>query len=99
MTHAVTVTKRNVGACAQRAGRHAGCAMQRGLNKRIACCWRLVPLLVSTLFTIGPVRAATAPTPLQWPLATTHHKLTGGFGESRTNRFHAGLDLSTGGVV
>src|SRR5262249_56679856 len=36
---------------------------------------------------------------LRWPLADAHHELTGGFGESRTNRFHAGLDLSTGGHV
>jgi len=37
--------------------------------------------------------------PLRWPLATSHRELRGGFGESRTNRFHAGLDLSTGGHV
>ena len=37
--------------------------------------------------------------PLRWPLAGSQHALRGGFGESRTNRFHAGLDLSTGGKV
>jgi hypothetical protein len=36
---------------------------------------------------------------LRWPLASSQRALRGGFGESRTNRFHAGLDLSTGGKV
>ena len=33
---------------------------------------------------------------MRWPLAGTAHPLRGGFGETRSNHFHAGLDLSTG---
>ncbi|MEQ1834727.1 MAG: M23 family metallopeptidase, partial [Candidatus Eisenbacteria bacterium] len=47
----------------------------------------------------GPVRAADAPFagPLSWPLDGDARPLRGGFGEPRSNHFHAGLDLSTGG--
>lgn len=110
MTDAVTVTKRFVGGRPQRAGRHAGCAMQWRCSGLVARCWRVVQTLVLTFILIGigiaragadvPARGAdVAGSPLRWPLAETHRKLTGGFGESRTNRFHAGLDLSTGGHV
>src|SRR5262245_768240 len=112
MTDAVTVTKRFVGGRPQRASRKPGCAMQRRRPNVIARCWRWVPLVVGTLFASGSVYAATdltastptssstnAMTALHWPLASAHRALRGGFGESRTNRFHAGLDLSTGGHV
>jgi len=108
MTDVLTVTKHIVGGRPHRASRHAGCAMQRHLASAIARCWRLVPVLVGTLIASGPVHAAADATTgdasgnagvLRWPLASTHRELRGGFGESRTNRFHAGLDLSTGGHV
>src|SRR6516164_979446 len=102
MNDALTVTKQFVGACAHRAARHAGCAMQRHRASAIATCWRLVLAVVAALFTSGSVHAAvdaTTTSPLRWPLAGERRELRGGFGESRTNRFHAGLDLSTGGHV
>ena len=108
MTDALTVTKRFVGGRPHRATRHAGCAMQRRCSVVIARCWRLALVVVGTLIAGGPVRAAvgangavaaTGERALRWPLAATHRELRGGFGESRTNRFHAGLDLSTGGHV
>jgi hypothetical protein len=52
----------------------------------------------ATSSTSGAASSATS-SALRWPLASTHRALRGGFGESRTNRFHAGLDLSTGGHV
>lgn len=47
----------------------------------------------------GPARAAETPFagPLLWPLEGDTRPLRGGFGEPRSNHFHAGLDLSTGG--
>ena len=100
MSHAVTVSKRIVGEPPQRAARHAGCAMQRRLDRRIARCCQLALLGVLTLIEIGPAHAANeAGSALRWPLAGPLRLLRGGFGESRTNRFHAGLDLSTGGQV
>ena len=102
MNDALTVTKQFVGGCAHRAARHAGCAMQRHRASAIATCWRLVLAVVAALFTSGSVHAAvdaTTTSPLGWPLAGERRELRGGFGESRTNRFHAGLDLSTGGHV
>jgi len=73
--------------------------MQRTRWRRVARCSRAA-VLVITLIGAGTAFAANeAGGPLHWPLADAHHALTGGFGESRTNRFHAGLDLSTGGQV
>jgi len=104
MNDALTVTKHFVGGSPQRASRHAGCAMQRRRSGAIATCWRLVLMLVVTPIASGSVYAAVDATSteagaLRWPLGTPHRELRGGFGESRTNRFHAGLDLSTGGHV
>jgi len=108
MTDALTVTKQVVGVRPQWATRHAGCAMQRRYVNAIARCWRSVPLVALTLLASGTARAAesgatadgvAAAGALRWPLAGAHRELRGGFGESRTNRFHAGLDLSTGGHV
>jgi hypothetical protein len=64
----------------------------------------LVLVLVAAPIASGSVHAAvdatsTGESTLRWPLGTQHRELRGGFGESRTNRFHAGLDLSTGGHV
>src|SRR5215472_2988405 len=104
MNHALTRTKHFVGGWTQRASRKVRCAMQRHPASAIARCWRLVLVLVATLNASGSVHAAvdatsTGESTLRWPLGTTHRELRGGFGESRTNRFHAGLDLSTGGHV
>lgn len=54
--------------------------------------------VVLTLFFVGTAGAGTVSlgTPLRWPLTTPGHALRGGFGETRSNHFHAGLDLSTG---
>lgn len=70
------------------------CAMQWLLACAVASCG------------VTAARAEGVPDPLATPLdravevaplATT--RLTGGFGELRSNHFHAGLDLSTGGRV
>ena len=44
----------------------------------------------------GNASAPSFGAPLRWPLAGAARPLRGGFGETRSNHFHAGLDLSTG---
>lgn len=70
------------------------CAMQWLLACAVASCG------------VSGARAEGAPDPLATPLdgpvevsPLPSLKLTGGFGELRSNHFHAGLDLSTGGRV
>jgi hypothetical protein len=83
--------------------------MQRARPRHVARCWSAAACALSLLAMPGlcaanPAGGATGAANedlgrLRWPLAAAHRALTGGFGESRTTRFHAGLDLSTGGEV
>ena len=75
--------------------------MQRSCARGIAACV-LFALLFLTLAAEPPVAGATSPEPLappwtQLPLPVL--RVTGGFGESRSNHLHAGLDFSTDGHV
>ncbi len=79
----------------------ACCAMRmiRAVPSTLRSCRVSALLAVSlTLLFVGPGRAETPVfgSPLRWPLTTPGHALRGGFGETRSNHFHAGLDLSTG---
>ena len=73
--------------------------MQRVRNVLVAACvaadvLSLVPPVLAAASSAAT--AARAPE-LRWPLARPSPVITGGYGESRSGRFHAGLDLSTGG--
>jgi hypothetical protein len=78
----------------------ACCAMRRLRAFRFTRHSRAVSAALAVLLTsllCGSVNA-DAPsfgTPLRWPLTSKGHALRGGFGETRSNHFHAGLDLST----
>ncbi len=75
--------------------------MQRGALDAVARCSRRasLALLLIGAFPGSDAWCATFGGPLEWPLARPARVLTGGFGEPRSNHFHAGLDLSTSGRV
>ena len=74
--------------------------MQRVRNVLVAACVAAVVFpLVSPVSGATSSAGTTARAPeLHWPLSRPSPVITGGYGESRAGRFHAGLDLSTGGT-
>jgi hypothetical protein len=62
---------------------------------RIAAC--VAALAVGAVGALAEAPPPLAPPLLYMPVEPV--KITGGFGESRSNHFHAGLDFSTGGQV
>ena len=93
--------------CAAHGAAIAACAMQRRAHRAVAAC--ALAFVFAPSFP-GPASGATGPS-LEWavvppvfgpavavpPLDTL--AVTGGYGEVRSNHFHAGWDFSTGGRV
>jgi hypothetical protein len=81
----------------ERATRDSGCVMQRMSVGAIAHCVLRggLALMLLVLLSHHACASAAAADTLHWPLALAPRTLTGGFGEARSNHFHAGLDLST----
>jgi len=71
--------------------------MQRSARRVIARCVAsaALPLILLGSFA-ADVRSNPFAPELRWPLGLPTPRITGGFGETRSGRFHAGLDLSTG---
>lgn len=113
MTQAFAATKPDRTQGSERAARPLACALQRSPSRPVATCVRVMPQWVFSVWILisgvrasaAGVSAAAAPAaapaalagPLLWPLEGDARPLRGGFGEPRSNHFHAGLDLSTGG--
>ena len=97
MTHALTRTKQRLAGCPSDAHRAGGCVMQRHTAAVIACCSRsgVFALLFLCGAAAGIARADVFGSALHWPLPGGPPILSGGFGEPRSNHFHAGLDVST----
>jgi len=95
---AVAIVKR--AGCARAWGPLASCAcaLQRPRRTTVATCAGLLVIALSG----ARAGAADAPAPLAPPLAhapLATVRVAGGYGELRSNHFHAGVDLSTGGKV
>ena len=100
MTDVFAATKRDESQRPDRASRHDACAMQQSPGRSVATCARAGVLglgFVCVLLSNGVAAPAPFAGPLQWPLEGAARPLRGGFGEARSDHFHAGLDVSTGG--
>ena len=80
----------------------SACVMQRGLARRVATCVGIVMSAALLGVAAAGLALASAPAALTppldvMPLPTV--RVTGGYGEVRSNHVHAGVDLSTGGRV
>lgn len=98
MTSVFAVTKRVGADGSSRARRAFACALQRLRSAGIACCgsaWELALLVLLAWSTPAHAIRYDFGSPIGWPLEGPARQLRGGFGESRSNHFHAGLDLST----
>ena len=98
MTSVFTVTKSVGRDGAVRAPRLLACALQRLIRHGIAWCGHVSGRTLLWLCVLAwPVHAASNEygSAIGWPLEVSTRALRGGFGESRSNHFHAGLDLST----
>lgn len=96
MTHALTCTKQGLARTPKLALRGLSCALQRNRRERIARCSRAAVLALLFLYAgAGLASADPFGSTLRWPLAIEPRIMRGGFGEPRSNHFHAGLDLST----
>lgn len=87
------VTRGSIATCARRAAGTLGfvCVLVSGFHS--SSVWA-ASAEGAAARTLAPALLAG---PLEWPLEGTSRPLRGGFGEARSNHFHAGLDVSTGG--
>ncbi len=102
VTDALAVTKRAPCEPCTTPGRAFACAMQRAASRRVATCSGILLAAMLRGAACAGLSGAAVPAALAPPLDVPPLpvvRVTGGYGEVRSNHVHAGVDLSTGGRV